>query len=115
MAKRGGWRIIEKLTSSEQRGFDGCGRWWSHSRGGRELELLHGCGMEHSCADGVIAGTSRLSRPGAGSDLSLSHLLSARGMRGGSHGVNVHHGDDAETPKTMKSPLLHASNIKVVL
>jgi hypothetical protein len=29
--------------------------------------------------------------------------------------VNVHHGDDAETPRTMKSPLLDASNIKVVL
>jgi hypothetical protein len=29
--------------------------------------------------------------------------------------VNVHHGDDAETPRTMKTPLLDASNVKVVL
>jgi hypothetical protein len=29
--------------------------------------------------------------------------------------VNVHHGDDDGTPRTMKSPLLGTPNVKVVL
>jgi hypothetical protein len=45
-------------------------------------------------------------RPGVGSDLHLSLLLSVRGVRGGNYGVYVHHVDEAETPRTMKSPYL---------
>jgi hypothetical protein len=29
-----------------------------------------------------------------------------RGVRGGSNGVNVHHGDEAETPRMIKAPFL---------
>jgi hypothetical protein len=46
------------------------------------------------------------SRPRAGSGLSLSLLLSARGMRGGSHGMDIHHGVDAGTPRMTKPPFL---------
>jgi hypothetical protein len=37
------------------------------------------------------------------------------GVRGGSNGVNVHNGDEDETPRTMKSPLLDALNVEIVL
>jgi hypothetical protein len=43
------------------------------------------------------------SHPGAGSDLPLRPLLSVRGVRGGNYGVYVHHGDEAGTPRMMKS------------
>jgi Flp pilus assembly protein TadB len=52
--------------------------------------------------------------PRAGTGLSLSLLLLVRGMRGGSHGTNVHHGVDARTPRTMK-PLPGAPNVTVIL
>jgi hypothetical protein len=29
-----------------------------------------------------------------------------RGVRGGSNGMNVHHGDEAKTPRTTKTPFL---------
>jgi hypothetical protein len=38
-----------------------------------------------------------------------------RGVRGGSNGVNVDHGDGAETPRTMKAPLPGVPNVEVIL
>jgi hypothetical protein len=42
---------------------------------------------------------------GAGSGLSLGLPLLVRGVRGGSNELDVHHGDEAGTPRTTKSPL----------
>jgi hypothetical protein len=110
-----GSRVVEKLVSSDQCGFVCRSRRWSHNHGGHALALCRCYGMDHSHANGATAGMSRLSRPGAGSGLSLSPLLSAKGMRGGSRGVNVHRGDDAGTPRTTKSPLPSRPNVEVVL
>jgi hypothetical protein len=55
------------------------------------------------------------SRPGVGSDLPLSLLLSVRGVRGGSYGVYVHYVGEAGTPTMTKAPLLGAPNVEVVL
>jgi hypothetical protein len=52
----------------------------------------------HGCRDARAAtSASGSSLSGAGSDLPLSPLLSVRGVRGGSHGVYVHHVDEAGT------------------
>jgi hypothetical protein len=102
------WRIVEKLTSSDQRGFGGRVRRWSHSRSGRTLALRRVCDMDHSRADDVTVGTSKSSHPRAGSNLSLSPLLS--GTRGGNHGVN-----DAGTPRMTKNHIPDAPNVKVIL
>jgi hypothetical protein len=76
------------------------------SHGGRALELRNRRG-DHYFPDGS-AGTHavRSPCPRAGSSLPLSLLLVARGMRGGSHGTDVHHGVDARTPRMMKKPFL---------
>jgi hypothetical protein len=50
------------------------------------------------------ARTAGSPHPGVRSSLSLSLLLMAGGMRGGSNGTNVHHGVDAGTPRTMTPP-----------
>jgi hypothetical protein len=50
-----------------------------------------------------------------GSGLSFGNLLSVRGLRGASHEVNVHHGDEAGTQRMMKNPLPGVPNIEVVL
>jgi hypothetical protein len=46
---------------------------------------------------------------------SLGLLHSARGVRGSSHGVYVHHVGEAGTPRTTKSLLPDAPNVEVVL
>jgi hypothetical protein len=48
----------------------------------------------------------RQHRRGVGSGLSLGLPLLARGVRGGSNGLDVHHGDEAGTPRITKAPFL---------
>jgi hypothetical protein len=70
----------------------------------------------HGCR-GARAATnaSGSSHPGAESDHPLSLLLSARGVRGSSYGVYIHHVGEAGTPKMRKVPLPDALNVEVVL
>jgi hypothetical protein len=63
------------------------------------LQHSHAC-RSHSAATHM----SRSSCPGAGSGVSLSLLLLLRGVRVGYHGMNIHHGDEAGTPRTMEKP-----------
>jgi hypothetical protein len=55
---------------------------------------------------GAATRPSGLSSLGARSGISLTLVLLVRGMRGGSHGTDVHHGVDARTPRTIRIPYL---------
>jgi hypothetical protein len=110
-----GWRIVEKLVCSDQRGFDGCGWRWRHNRGGHTLARRSGRGGDHHPGGGATTHTTISPNHGVGSSLPLSLLLVARGMGGGSHGMDVHHGVDTGTPRTMKNPLPGTPNVKMVL
>jgi hypothetical protein len=82
----------------------------------------------HWCCVASVVGHSRhgsgaatpspgSSHPRAGSGFDISPLLFARGVREGSHGMDVHHGVEAGAPRINKSPppLPGAPNIEVVL
>jgi hypothetical protein len=104
--------VVEQPTSGNQCGLD-TRRWrWCPDRPDRALVLHSSCGYHgHKLATSAL-GSSHL---GARSDLSLSLLHSARGVRESSHGVYVHHVGEAGTPRTTKKTLPDAPNVKVVL
>jgi hypothetical protein len=89
--------LFEQPTSGNQCGLDT--HYWRRCSDSlsRALVLLSSHGHR------VATNTSGSSRPRAGSDLSLSLFHSARGVRGSSHGVYVHHVGEAGTPRTTKS------------
>jgi hypothetical protein len=68
-------------------------------------------GRSH-CGTSAPTSASGSSRPRAGSDLPLSLLLSARGVRGSSYRVYVHHGDESRTSRSMKTPFLARQMLK---
>jgi hypothetical protein len=93
-----------RAASSDQPSLGSHGRWWRHCHGGQALALPSGHGGHHCCGDCAATHTPGSFRPRAGSGISLSILLSVRGMRGGSHESDVHHGDETRTPRTTKNP-----------
>jgi hypothetical protein len=74
---------------------------WCYRRGGRRYP-----------GDSTSTHVMRSPHLGASSSLPLSILLAVRGVRGGSHGTDVHHGVDAGTLRMMKTPLLACQMLK---
>jgi hypothetical protein len=78
--------------------------------------------LQHDCR-GVCMATrpSRLPRSRVGSGLPLRLRLTVRGMGGGHHGVEVHHGDEAanqerwQEANNYRFPLPGVPNVEVVL
>jgi hypothetical protein len=97
----GAWRVVEERVCSDQHGLSASSRWWHRHRGGRALTL---CSRHRNYCGGAAAHTMGSPHPGARCSLPVDLLLMARGTRGGSHGMNVQHGAEVETPRRTKSP-----------
>jgi hypothetical protein len=104
--------VVEQSTSDNQCGLD-THRWRRCLDRPDQTLVLHSSPSCHGHR--VATSASGSSRLGAGSDLSLSLLHSARGVRGSSHGVYVHHVGKDGTLRTTKSPLPVVPNVEVVL
>jgi hypothetical protein len=103
--------VVEQSVSCNQCGLD-TRRWRRRPDYSSRVLVLSSRGCRGARAATNASGSSC---PGAGSDLPLSLLLSARGVRGGSYGVYVHHVGEARTARTTKAPLPGAPNVLVVL
>jgi hypothetical protein len=106
-------RVVEQLMSCHQRGLSGYRRGRCHHYASQMLVPWGGYAYR---SRGVATRTSRSAHREEGSGLSLSLLLLVRGVRGDCHGADVHHGDEAGTPRTTGKPppLPSAPNIEVV-